>query len=296
MVLLAVGAAGCGGRDQGADPVPTTEGAADNRKVEPVERTITVVETYAHDSAYTQGLEWIDQGPWDGSLLESAGQYGESRIRIWAPEQAGPGSEALEQATEDLPEPAGAGEPVAPKLESELDDQLFAEGATIVGDQVWQLTWQAGRAFVYDIETLQVQSEFKYEGEGWGLCLLGDRLIRSDGTDRLWFHRLDDFSVTGSVAVTSGGEGLATINELECVIEPGGTERVWANLYQSTTIVAIDPETGVVTDTVDASGLVPDGYEDERDRVLNGIAHQPDTGRFWLTGKRWPVLYEVELD
>ena len=77
---------------------------------------------------------------------------------------------------------------------------------------------------------------------------------------------------------------------------PSAGDRIWANIYQSDSIVAIDPESGIVTDVVDASPLVPPGFEGDTDRVLNGIAYQPDTGRFWLTGKRWPVLYEVEID
>ncbi len=266
------------------DPAPTTTGSEAVGTSEPVPRTITVIEVYDHDSAYTQGLEWIDAGRWNGHLLESAGQYGESRLRIWDP----------------LGAPDG---PPASLVETELSDDLFAEGATVVGDRVWQLTWLAGRAFVYDLDTLEPVDEFDYESEGWGLCLLDDVLVRSDGTDRLWFHRPDDFEVVATVQVTAEGRPVEAINELECV--PGAEseasrrsadDRIWANIYQSNSIIAIDPESGAVTDMVDASALVPPGFEGDTDRVLNGIAYQPDTGRFWLTGKRWPVLYEVEID
>jgi glutamine cyclotransferase len=251
---------------------------------EPALRTITVIEVYDHDSAYTQGLEWIDGGRWEGRLLESAGRYGESRLRIWDP----------------IGDPDG---PPAALVQTELSDDLFAEGATVVGDRVWQLTWTAGRAFVYDLDTLEPVAEFAYETEGWGLCLLDGVLVRSDGTDRLWFHRPDDFEVVSTVEVTADGLPVEAINELECV--PGADseasgrsadDRIWANIYQSNNIIAIDPESGVVTDVVDASALVPPGYEGDTDRVLNGIAYQPDTGRFWLTGKRWPALYEVRID
>jgi glutamine cyclotransferase len=251
---------------------------------EPALRTITVTEIYGHDSAYTQGLEWIDGGRWDGRLLESAGRYGESRLRIWDP----------------IGDPDG---PPATLVETELSDDLFAEGATVVGDRVWQLTWTAGRAFVYDLDTLEPVAEFGYESEGWGLCLLDDVLVRSDGTDRLWFHRPDDFEVVATVEVTADGVPVEAINELECIAGADSAasaratdDRIWANIYQSNTIVAIDPASGEVTDVVDASTLVPPGFEGDTDRVLNGIAYQPETGRFWLTGKRWPVLYEVEID
>ncbi len=262
----------------------STATEVDGETSEPALRTITVTEVYGHDSAYTQGLEWIDGGRWGGRLLESAGQYGESRLRIWDP----------------IGDPDGP--PVA-LVETQLSDELFAEGATVVGDRVWQLTWTAGRAFVYDLDTLEPVAEFDYESEGWGLCLLDDVLVRSDGTDRLWFHRPDDFEVVATVEVTTDGRPVEAINELECV--PGADseasgrssdDRIWANIYQSNTIVAIDPDSGIVTDVVDASALVPPGYEGDTDRVLNGIAYQPDTGRFWLTGKRWPVLYEVDIN
>ena len=266
------------------DPGSTTTELDAIETARPSSRSITVIEVYDHDSAYTQGLEWIEGGRWDGRLLESAGQYGESRLRIWDP----------------LENPDG---PPVVLAETELSDDLFAEGTTVVGDRVWQLTWLAGRAFVYDLDGLEPVDEFGYDSEGWGLCLLDDVLIRSDGTDRLWFHRPDDFEVVATVAVTADGRPVDAINELECV--PGAEagdrgrsagDRVWANIYQSNTIVAIDPDSGMVTDVVDATSLVPSGFEGDTDRVLNGIAYQPDTRRFWITGKRWPVLYEVEID
>lgn len=273
--------------DAGDTSSTTTEVADERDAIEisqPASRSISVVDVYNHDSAYTQGLEWIEGGRWDGYLLESAGQYGESRLRIWDP----------------------LGDPDAPPValaETELSDDLFAEGATVVGDRVWQLTWLAGRAFVYDLDNLEPIDEFDYESEGWGLCLLDDVLVRSDGTDRLWFHRPEDFQVVATVEVTADGLPVGAINELECVpgAESGESngragDRVWANIYQSNSIVAIDPESGAVTDVVDAISLVPPGFEGDTDRVLNGIAYQPDTGRFWLTGKRWPVLYEVEIN
>ena len=94
------------------------------------------------------------------------------------------------------------------------------------------------------------------------------------------------------------GEPVERLNELECV---GST--VWANVWLTDRIVGIDlslegtPDgaAGRVTAVVDASGLVADRSGFGPDDVLNGIAHDPETGRFLLTGKRWPVLYEVDF-
>ncbi len=236
----------------------------------PSELDVVVVAEYPHDSTYTQGLEFIDEGPDAGRLVESGGQWGESLLRIWDPV---------------------SGEVVRTH---DVDPDLFAEGATVVGDQVWQLTWQAGTAFRYDLATLTPQAEVSYSGEGWGLCQLGTDLVMSDGSATLTFRDHDTFEAMSTVDVTRGGTPVENLNELECVTS-GGTDLVWANVYQTTELLAIKPQTGEVVHTVDASQLVPADLVGNSDLVLNGIAYQADTDRFWLTGKRWPVLYEVEL-
>lgn len=223
---------------------------------------IEVVATHPHDAAaYTQGLEWTD-----GLLLESTGLRGESTIRLVDP---------------------ASGEP---RTVAALDETLFGEGATVVGERVWQLTWTSGVALQYRIDDLTEVQRVIYEGEGWGLCAADDRLVMSDGSSRLTFRDPDSFEVTGSIEVTRAGLPLDRINELECV-----DGLVWANVYQTTELVQVDPDDGRVVGTADMADLVPDGYEDDINDVANGIARHPETGRFWLTGKRWPVVYEVEL-
>ena len=236
----------------------------------PTALEIVVVSEYDHDSTYTQGLEFIDDGPDAGLLLESGGQRGESLLRVWNPD---------------------TGEVVRTHA---LDDDLFAEGATLVGGDVWQLTWHAETAFRYDLDTLTPIDEVSYQGEGWGLCQLGTDLVMSDGSSTLTFRNPDTFEAMAVVQVTRDGVPVQNLNELECVPGADG-DLVWANVYQTTDLLAIDPGSGQVVHTVDASSLVPDDLVGNSDLVLNGIAYQPDTDRFWLTGKRWPVLYEVEL-
>ncbi len=260
------------GDDVDQPELESTSSELNESSTGPIRYTFNIVGTYPHDtSMFTQGLEFVDD-----LLIESGGDYGRSSLRIYNPVD-GAVVESVRVA-----------------------DELFAEGATVVGDQVWQLTWQAEKALVYELDGLRLIDEVSYQGEGWGLCLLDDQLVMSDGSDQLIFRSPTDFAVSGSVTVTLEGSGsIAAINELECVSDNGGdggpSGTVWANVWKSNTIYGIDAATGQITHVVDASELVPPGYEDDTDRVLNGIAVHPDTGRFWLTGKRWPVLYEVEL-
>ena len=232
---------------------------------------VRVVASYPHDAgSYTQGLE-LD----GGVLFESAGQYGESSVR------------RVELETG------------AVLLARGLPRDLFGEGLTLLPAgagrpaRLVQLTWQEGRALVWDAAELEPAGEHAYEGEGWGLCLdgggPGPRLVMSDGSAYLTFRDPETFAVTGGVPVTLGGAPLAGLNELECV---GGS--AWANVYPTERLIEVDLATGRVTAVVDASGLLS-AFEAPRAEVLNGIAHDPADGTFLLTGKLWPRLFRVEL-
>ena len=226
-----------------------------------------IVERFAHDeTAWTQGLEW-----YDGRLLESTGRYGESSLRLVDPE-------------------TGETELLLP-----IDDDLYAEGITVVNDQAIQLTYKEEtlvRTSLADDARLSTpqRQPGAYDGPGWGLCFNGSELVMSDGTDELRFRDPDSFEVTRSIRVLLDGEPVERLNELECI-----GDQVFANVWLTHTIVAIDARSGTVEASIDASGLVPPGYEDTDDAVLNGIAYNEERGTFWLTGKLWPVLYEVTL-
>ncbi|MBA0127695.1 glutaminyl-peptide cyclotransferase [Haloechinothrix sp. YIM 98757] len=240
----------CGSPGSGATPPPEDLRA-------------DVLETLPHDpTAFTQGFEIAH-----GTLYESTGLVGESDIR----------------AT-DL----GTGTELA---RAELAAPLFAEGLTVVDDRIWQLTWKSEVAIERDRETLEELRRVGYEGEGWGLCYQRrhDRLVMSDGSDRLTFRDPDSFAPLDDVAVTSAGEAVERLNELECV-----GEDVYANVWRSDTIVRIDPADGAVTAEIDASGLLDPQDEDEAG-VLNGIASVPGTDRFLLTGKNWPASFRVRF-
>lgn len=221
-----------------------------------------IIESFPHDpGAFTQGLVYAD-----GVFYESVGRYGESALR-----RVGPAT----------------GEVLA---ERRLEDRYFGEGLALVGDRLVQLTWKAGRGFVYDRETLERVGEFRYEGEGWGLTYDGERLILSDGSDVLRFLDPDDFRETGRLAVRHRGQPVPRLNELEYI-----DGEIWANLWKSDLVARIDPDNGEVTGVVDARELRTALPENGRAGVLNGIAHDPATGRIFLTGKWWPRLFEVRL-
>ena len=129
-----------------------------------------------------------------------------------------------------------------------------------------------------------------YRGEGWGLCHDGARFVMSDGSGTLTFRDSASFNVAGTVEVTAAGTPVAALNELECV-----AGAVYANIFQRDILVRIDPETGQVTAWIDASGLL-DPDEAAQADVLNGIAFDPDTGRFYITGKLWPRMFEVTFE
>jgi len=212
--------------------------------------------------AFTQGLLWHG-----GKLYESTGLEGQSTLR-----------------EVDM----GSGE-VSRYLD--LPDDVFAEGLARVGDHLWQITWKNHKAYRYRLSDFQREREVRYEGEGWGLCHDGTRLVMSDGSDTLTFRDPNSFEALGRIHVTKLGRPLTQINELEC--HDGS---VYANVWQTDEIVRIDPGTGHVTASIDAGHLYPedDRYRDHAD-VLNGIAWLPDAGHFLITGKLWPQTYEVEF-
>ena len=227
----------------------------------PVAYDVRVVARHPHDEeAFTQGLLWHE-----GKVFESTGLHGRSSLRRWDLD-----SGAVEERVE-------------------VAEDLFAEGLARVDDRFIQLTWQSGVALVYDVRTFRQLAELEYEGEGWGLCYDGEDLVMSDGSDTLFFRDPETFAVRRRVRVTKVGRPVRMLNELECA-----EGQVWANIWQRDEIIRIDPRSGHVTATVDASGLLTGAERRGRD-VLNGIAWLPDRQRLLLTGKLWPAAFEVEL-
>lgn len=220
-----------------------------------------VLRRYPHDTnAFTQGLIWHD-----GVSYESTGQYGNSSLR--------------RVRLDD-------GKVLA---ERQLDPRLFGEGLARVGTRLIQLTWRAGQAIVSNLETLEEQETLRYGGEGWGLCFDDTSLVMSDGSSTLTFRDPETMEVRRRVTVRRDGIPVRMLNELECV----GPD-VYANVWRRNEIVRIDPNSGDVTASIDARGLLS-REEANRADMLNGIAYKPDTRTFLLTGKLWPTVFEVEF-
>ena len=220
-----------------------------------------VVRSTPHDpDAFIQGLVW-----YDGGFFESTGRYGQSTIRRveW------PSGRVLRRV--DLP------------------PDVFGEGLARVGDRLIQLTWRNGRGFVYDVPTLRLLREFRYEGEGWGLTYDGKSLILSDGTDVLTYLDPERFTPTRRLPVVWDGRPVQRLNELEFI-----DGAIWANVWYTNVVVQINPASGRVTSFLDLSGIRGPEPVPEAD-VLNGIAHDPATRRVWVTGKLWPMLFEIRV-
>ncbi|RBY76742.1 glutaminyl-peptide cyclotransferase [Geodermatophilus sp. TF02-6] len=234
--------------------------ASDPAQPVPVLRAEVLAEVPHDPSAFTEGLQLTD-----GTLYEGTGLAGESQLR------------ELDPAT-------GGVRRAVP-----LPGQLFGEGVTVAGDRIWQLTWRDHVVLEWDRATLTLRQQLPLDGEGWGLCYDGTRLVRSDGTDRLRFHDPVTFAETGSVPVTFDGEPVTQLNELECV-----DGQVWANVWPSDVLVRIDPANGRVTALVDAAGLLDPQQRANADAVLNGITALGG-GEYLLTGKLWPTSFRVRF-
>jgi glutamine cyclotransferase len=222
----------------------------------------TIVRQLPHDTAaYTQGLVYAA-----GIFFESDGLYGQSRLRRVDP--------ASGRTLASVP----------------LAADRFGEGLALAHGRLIQLTWKEQVAYVYDAATLARVDSFRYRGEGWGLAFDGRWLIMSDGTANLRF--LDPLSgrVVRQVAVQDGSLPLTRINELEYV-----RGELLANVYQSDRIVRIDPATGAVLGWIDLADLMPRERRTSGMDVLNGIAWDEATGHLFVTGKRWPTLFELAL-
>jgi glutamine cyclotransferase len=221
----------------------------------------TVVRTYPHDrDAFTQGLQYLD-----GVFYEGTGIAGRSSIRKVKLETG----EVLQRR--EVPAP------------------YFGEGITVWKSELFELTWQSGVAFVYDRNTFAPLRQHNYIGEGWGLTSDGESLVMSDGTESLRFIDPATFKDRRRVTVTSDGKPVKMLNELEFV-----KGEIFANIWQSDSIVRIDPKTGRVTGWIDLRNLLTPRERAAAD-VLNGIAYDAAGDRLFITGKLWPKIFEIKL-
>lgn len=224
--------------------------------------TYEVINAWPHQRiAFTQGLVFLD-----GELLESTGLNGQSSLR------------RVDLHTGNVLQRV------------EVPAEYFAEGLAALDGKLFQLTWQNQKGFVYDLHSFRLEREFTYKGEGWGLTTDGHWLIMSDGTDQIRFLDPKTFEDNRKITVKARGRPVYRLNELEYV-----KGEIFANVWGTDYVVRIDPVTGQVVSMIDFTGLLAEQDRDENTDVLNGIAYDPTGDRLFVTGKRWPKLFEVRL-
>ena len=221
-----------------------------------------IIKTLPHNpESFVQGLEWLD-----GKLYEGTGLNGKSSVMNVNPQ---------------------TGESI---VRQNLDQTYFGEGITIMDNRLYQLTWQNRKGFVYSLPDLKLQKEFGYTTDGWGLTHFDGKLAMTDGTNQVYFLDPETFQRTGKLEVWDNRNPVGELNELEYV-----NGSVFANKYQTDTIVEIDPKTGAVKAYLDLSNILKDNDRLGNEDVLNGIAYNPKEKLFYVTGKNWPKMFAIRL-
>ncbi|WP_397362548.1 glutaminyl-peptide cyclotransferase [Olleya sp. R77988] len=227
--------------------------------------SLEIVNTYPHDkTSFTQGLEF-----YNGVLYESTGQRGESKIR------------KIDYKTGDV------------IAETAIPDAFFGEGITVLNNIVYHLTWQGKKGFTYDATTLKKKSSFNYgqSKEGWGFCNDGSKLFKSDGTSLIWTLNPETLIEEDHIQVYSNKGKYGRLNEIEWA-----NNKLYANIWEKNGIAVINPKNGAVQAVLNCTPLTKQiSNFSISENCLNGIAYNPDTKTFFLTGKRWDKLFEVKI-
>lgn len=221
-----------------------------------------LVGTFPHDpEAFTQGLAWDN-----GNVYEGTGLYGQSSLR------------RVDLQTGKV------------ELRRDYDSHIFAEGITIFNDVIYQLTWKNNIIFKYDKKDFSLIDSWSFPHQGWGVTHDNEHLIVSDGTARLYFLDPTTLLEERRISVHDNHGPVSRLNELEYV-----NTKIYANIWQTDRIAVISPADGVVTGYLDLSGLSARMKHGPGTGVLNGIMYDPDADRLFVTGKRWPSLFEIKL-
>ncbi len=226
--------------------------------------TYKIINEYPHDiTSYTQGLEFFND-----TLYESTGQYKESKLR------------KVDYKTGSI------------LKNINLADAYFGEGLTILNNKIYQLTWQKGIGFIYDLNSFEKINSFKYgkSKEGWGLCNDGNVIYKSDGSEDIWILNPENLIEQEYIQVYTNKGPIKEINELEWI-----NGEIYANRYQKDGVAIINPKNGAVIGVIDFSPLKKLVKQHQGLDVLNGIAYNPKTKTVFVTGKRWDKLFEIEI-
>ncbi len=250
---------------------PDTETTvADNSNPAPPTLSFRMVKEYPHDTShFTEGLIWHND-----ALYESTGEPGESEL-IKTDLNTGKDEQKVN-----------------------LPDTDFGEGIAIIGEKIFQLTWQNRKAYVYDLATFKKLNEFTFPYDGWGMTTDGKQLIISTGSSNLYFYNPDNFRLTSTLGVTDNYGPVSSINELEYV-----NGFVYANVWHEKKIIKIDLQSGKVVGVINIGDIMAQAGKPiditqpgNTEKVLNGIAYDSAKKSFYITGKNWPSLFEIKLN
>ena len=257
LIIIFIIVASCNGTDTGNNPSP------ESPKPTPA-IAYSIAATYPHDTTYfTEGLEF-----YKGKLLESTGLEGKSKLVEY--------DLATGKVNKDV----------------NLDPKYFGEGITVLRDTLYQLTYREGVVHMYDAKSFKKIKELPYSnGEGWGLTTDGTNLIGNNSGNSLYYYQPGTFKLLKSVGITENGEPAINLNELEYI---NGV--VYANQWQLPYILRIDPVKGEVISKMDLTPIEnQEKTQNPNAGVLNGIAYNPETKKFYVTGKNWSKIYELHF-
>lgn len=262
-LLIIITMAACNDDPNGKDNGKTGDGGTTSSFPPPANISYSIIKTYPHDTAsFTQGLVF-----YKGELYENTGEYGHSRL---------------------LKVNLQTGKAIR---EMKLADEYFGEGITIINDTIYQLTWMEHKVFVYTVNDFKKIKEFDLPTEGWGITYDGSNLIVSVGSNRLYFYDPSDFKLVRTIDVFEGATPVPNLNELEFI-----DGFIYANQWQYPYILKIDPATGQVVGKSNLTDLWNKvKAKDSNIDVPNGIAYDSTSGKLYITGKKWPELYEIKL-
>jgi len=230
--------------------------------------TYDIINEYPHDTgAYTQGLEFYND-----TLYESTGQKGTSTLR------------KVNYKTGDV------------LKNISIENTYFGEGITILNNKIYQLTWQSKIGFIYNLHNLKKVNNFQYNKskEGWGLCNNGKKIFKSDGTQKIWILNPETLIEESYIETATNTSIFNKANELEYV-----DGKIYANVYQKESIMIINATSGAIEGVINFGGLKQkikkDKNWDNNNSVLNGVAYHPTRKTFFVTGKNWNKLFEVQI-
>jgi glutamine cyclotransferase len=225
-----------------------------------------IIHQYPHSTdSYTEGFFYLN-----GLFYEGTGRIGHSAILVTQPQ---------------------TGQPVQ---RLDLPPQYFGEGIVDWGSNLIEWTWQTHTGFVFDRFSLRTLAQFHYDGEGWGITRTAKELITSDGTATLRFRNPNTFAETRHILVHDGATPVDQLNELEYIPTKSGAE-IYANIWHSDRIARISPHDGHVIAWIDLTNLLPDDQKPTAESVLNGIAYDAIHDRLFVTGKQWPIIFEIKV-